>query len=483
VLALRSSAGAALVAYALNLLLIPFVLHRLGAPLYGAWATVASILAVGALADAGVRTEIIRRVAGAQGRGDREALASAVNAGTSLLLLLAVALLAVGLLAAPLVTVFAFPGGVTNTTRDELSLLVRCTVALLSVSIVVNGYFGVLRGIQRADVETVARMVAIPVGVAVTVGGLLAGWGLWSLFAGSAAQAAFQVIWQAVGLRRLLPGLGLRWQLASRATSVAFLTFSGMALLSQISDVIDSQWDKLVLSRFVGVSSVASFQIGTMLVLQAKVLAILPLGPLLVVVAELRTGDRVRMLRLFNLLTRATYTAIAVALGGVIAFGPAFINLWLGQQYSAAGDAARLFGVAMVVNAVGAPLAFRAFGEGLHRLAAWGSVTNIVVNGGVSFGLTATIGFRGALFGSIAGNVIGMLVFLALLRRHLSLTEALPWKAALIGIGATVAAVLLGVDRIAMWPVLVGAVTAFAIAVGAACCVAERLPVGAVLRR
>src|SRR5260221_80730 len=83
---------------------------------------------------------------------------------------------------------------------------------------------------------------------------------------------------------------------------------------------------------------------------------------------------------------------------------PAFVGLWVGGQYGMAGDAARLFGVAMVVNSCGAPLAYRAFGEGLHRLAAFSSVTNIVVNGAVSFALAATIGFRGALYGSIAGN-------------------------------------------------------------------------------
>jgi O-antigen/teichoic acid export membrane protein len=483
VLALRSSAGSALVAYALNLVVIPFVLHRLGAPLYGAWATIASLLAIGALADAGVRTELVRRVAEAQGSGDAKALASAVHVGTSLLALFGAMLLGAGLLAAPLVTSFAFPGGAAGTSADELTLLVRCTVALLAATIVVNGYFGVLRGIQRSDVEMVARTVALPLGTAVLVGGLFAGWGLWALFAGSAAQAAFQFAMQAIQVRRLLPGLGYRWSLTDRAASLAFLSFSGMALLSQVSDVIDSQWDKLVLSRFVGASSVASFQVGTVLVLQAKALAILPLGPLLVVIAELRSADRTRMLRLYALLARATYAAIAVVLGGVVVFAPAFVGLWLGSQYSAAGDAARLFGVAMVINACGAPLAFRAFGEGLHRIAAVGSVTNIVVNGAVSFALTATIGFRGALYGSIAGNVLGLVIFLLLLRRHLRIAEAFPWRAALIGIAATFFAVLVGVDHISSWPVLISAAAAFAGAVGLACCTAEGIPVRSVLRR
>jgi O-antigen/teichoic acid export membrane protein len=189
------------------------------------------------------------------------------------------------------------------------------------------------------------------------------------------------------------------------------------------------------------------------------------------------------MLRLYSLLGRAAFTAIAVVLGGVIAFGPAFVGLWVGGQYGMAGDAARLFGVAMVVNSCGAPLAYRAFGEGLHRLAALSSVTNIVVNGAVSFALAATIGFRGALYGSIAGNVLGIAVLLLLLRRHVRVTDAFPWKASLIGVAAVLVAIAAGADRIASWPVLIVAVGAFALAVGAACCAAERIPVRALLRR
>jgi O-antigen/teichoic acid export membrane protein len=220
-----------------------------------------------------------------------------------------------------------------------------------------------------------------------------------------------------------------------------------------------------------------------MLVLQAKALAILPLAPLLVVIAELRGSDRERMLRLSALMGRAAFTAIAVVLGGVIVFGPAFIGLWLGGQYGSAGDAARLFGVAMVVNACGAPLLFRAFGQGLHRIAAIGAVANILVNGAASFALTATIGFRGALYGSIAGNVLGLALPVALLRRHIRVAEAFPWRATLLGAGAVVVSVALGVDRIASWPVLVVSAVAFAVAVGSACCVAERIPVRSLLRR
>ena len=58
---------------------------------YGAWATMASILAVGALADAGVRTEIIRRVGAAKGEGESEArrFGESVRQGVTMFVVLA----------------------------------------------------------------------------------------------------------------------------------------------------------------------------------------------------------------------------------------------------------------------------------------------------------------------------------------------------------------------------------------------------------
>ena len=53
--------------------------------------------------------------------------------------------------------------------------------------------------------------------------------------------------------------------------------------------MVDGQWDKLVLSRYAGPDAVASFQVGTLLVMQAKMLAILPLTPILAAVADSET--------------------------------------------------------------------------------------------------------------------------------------------------------------------------------------------------
>ena len=484
IMTIRSAGLTTLVQYAATLLLAPIVFDGASVATFGAWATIASILAVGALADAGLRLEISRRVAHAAGEGDEEAIRRSVHEGTTLLTVVALVTAVGGGLASPLIRAFAFPEGMPGLSNPEADLLLRATFLLLACSLLADGYFAVLRGLQRADVETNSRLVGVVVGTITAIVGIELGWSLWALFAGAAAQDITAIALQAVGTRRVVPELRFRMAPIRGTAWRGLIALSGMALLSQISDVVDSQWDKVLLSRYVGSTAVAGFQVGTSLALQAKALAILPAAPLLVAIAELRNRDPERSHHVLTVLSASTFAIGAVALSGLVVFAPPFLRLWLGQELPSAVTSARLFAVAVGLNLLAAPLAYRALGEMRHRLTAIASLANIGVNAVLSYVLTVTIGLRGPLYGSIAGNAIGTALFFLLMRRALGAEWRWPsWRAPLLAVVAAGAGVALGLDEIASWPWLVLAATAFTAVVGTAACLCERVPVRELIRR
>lgn len=483
-LALRSAARASVVGYVVNLALLPFVVGRLGPELYGAWITASALLIVGGLADAGIRVEIVRRVGAAQGAGDRDDLVRSVHQGVTLLAAVAGVFLVAGLLGSPAIRALAFPAGVPGMSPTELEWLIRATFGVLAFSLVAKGYCGALHGLQRSDVEMTAQAVAVPLGAAFTVAGILAGWGIWAMLAGALGELLVLIGWQILRLRQLLPALRPRLVRMSGPAIRAYLALSGLVLIGQLSDVVDSQWDKLVLSHFVGPAAVASFQVGTSLVHQAKALVVVPLAPLLVVIAELRHSDEARMEGYFKLLAKVGMVLAATVLGGVYVFAPSFVALWLGPEMAPAGGAARLFAIASLFGAVMAPLAFRALGEGRHRLVAVSAIVNIVINGTSSFFCTAWFGFNGPLYGSIAGNVVGTGVFLVLLRRRLGRERTLtPLRALSVGLGAAAIAVVFGLDQASTWPALAMGAFLWTVAVGGVGILVERVPVIELVRK
>ena len=483
-LGFRSAAGATAVAYAVNLAVLPFVLHRVGPHVYGAWATIASLLAIGGLADAGVRLEIVRRVAKARGAEDDDALVAAVHEGVTVLVLLASLVLVAGLTGAAFIRAFAFPDGVAGYTAPALDGLVRSVFALVAASLVLNGYFGVLRGVQRADVEATAQVVAVVVAAAVTVVGIARGFGLWALLAGSLAQLSVVSAWKWVGTRRLIPNLRPRLLTLGRVRVRSYLALSGLVLVAQVADVVDFQWDKLVLSHFVGSAVVASYHVGTGLVLQAKALAMLPMAPLVVAVAELSQRDAARLHALSAELVRAGMVLGSVVLGGLYAFAPAFFHLWLGPDVPRAGGVARLYVIAAAVYLLSTPLACRALGEGWYRLVAAGAVVNMAVNGALSLGLTVVVGLNGPLYGSIAGAVANAVVLHAAVRGRCGGGWNLPpLRAAGLAAAVTAVAVALGLDQARSWGTLGLAAASYAVVVGALCLAAEALHVTSLLSR
>ena len=481
---LRSAGLSTAIQYLSYLAVAPVVFATAGEATFGAWATVSSILAIGALADAGLRLELARRVADAAGAGDQERLRRTVHEGTTVLAWVGLVVLVVGCVAAPLIRAFAFPQGLVGLSSTEADLLLRATFVLLAVSLLTDGYFAVLRGIQRADVETNSRSIGLVVGAVVSIAGLELGWGIWALLAGAAAMDVVCIAVQAWGARRLVPEVPFRIVSLRDSAWRHLLGFSSLALLSQLSDVVDSQWDKIMLSRYVGSSAVAGFQIGTTVVLQGKALALLPVAPLLVAIAELRGQDRARITGLVRMLSSATFAMAGLTLSGIVVFAPAFFRVWLGEDVPEAVTSARLFTIAIALNLLAAPLAYRALAEGKHRLTAISATTNIAVNLVASFVLTLAIGFKGPLYGSIAGNAVGTVVLVLLMRRAVEMRELLAsWRAVVVGLAAVGLGVLAGAESIESWLGLGLAVVAFVAVFGPVLCWVEHVPVRELLRR
>ncbi len=453
-LTLRSGAVGAVATGLSTLLLTPYILRTIGSTGFAVWAVISSIIAIAGLADAGIRTEMMRRVGAAYGRGDLAALRSAVHEAVSLLTILAAALVAVGVVAAPYVRSAVFPY-VHGADVGEIDALIRCTVVLVGVSLVVGGYLSALRGLQRSDVELLGRFLAVVISASLTVIAIHAGLGLWSLFIAAAAQIVTVWVLQWWALRSLVPSL--RFRVRFPIAGFGYVALSGLILLSQVSDVVDFQWDKLVLSRLVGTQAVTAYVTGTMFVLQARTLALLPLMPLLVAIAELGTKQRNRAAQLYDLLARSSLIAGAAILSAFVVFAPALVRAWIGPDYPGAVLVMRLFAIAMFVNMLAAPWNSIAVGNGRHRMAASSAVVNMTVNGVASILLTLRFGLLGSLLGSILGNGCGVLAFVVLLRRAGRWEWCVAPMRAIVVVGAgTALAVLLDLPRFAAsWPGLI----------------------------
>lgn len=405
-----------LVTTVLALASVPILVHRLGTAAYGVWVVVTALLALGTLADVGVRTEVTRRVAAHWGDGDRRAAARAGREGATILLVAGMVAAGLGSLLAPVVTHIVFTRPAHGVSDGQTVVLVRMIAVLVGARLVGDGFFSVLRGMQRTDLEALCRTLGEAAGSVVAIVWVLDGGGLWAMATALAVQIGVDYGGRWFALRRVLPEI--RPVPALPQAVRPWLLVGGLLVLSQVSDVVDTQWDKLVLAHYVGSVASAAYAIGTTLAGQAKVLAVVVLGPMVAAAAELHRSRPSELRAVYDRLGSASLAVAGVALGGVLVFGPPLVHLWLGGAHLAlAGRAAQLSAVALWLNLAAAPLAMLLIGSGRPLLPAACAGANIAVNGVVSLTATRAIGFDGALFGSIAGNATGLMVLVFAARR------------------------------------------------------------------
>jgi len=406
---LGSNAASQLVSALANLLVLPRVLHGIGVRQYGEWATLAALVAIGQLAQTGAGTEIARRVAAAQGQRDGAALRDAVRQGVTVLAGIAALIEAVTIVFAHPVVVLIFstvPAG----QLDQLSLLLIGVITVFSVGLVGNGYFSVLSGLQRSDYSSWSGVVSLVVGAGVTLGGIAAGWGLWSLLASAGVQLLVSWAGPVAGVRRVVPGLGFRLVRVSKAVVVGFVGLPAMLVIASASDLFDSQVDKLVLAHTVGPRASAMFQIGVGLEQMLRSVALIPLAVMLAGTAELYRTDPRRLRRLELLSSSTTQALAAVGAGGVVIFASQFIQLWLGHGYGDAALAARALALSALLNMWSAPWTYYAVGRRRYHYVLIAASATLAVNALCTVFLTTRIGLAGALIGSVAGSAAGTTV-------------------------------------------------------------------------
>lgn len=184
--------------------LVPFVLHRVGAGLYGFWLASGEILSYAAMADLGILGIVPWLVAQADGRGDREEIRRILTAGFSAALIVSV------LYTGIVLTLWLLLPGVLHLSpsdRDAVAgplAFIACVTAVVLPLRVVNAALG---GLQ--DVRFMGTLAASTwaLDVVITVVMLLQGHKLWALAVGASVPPFLAVIVATIRLRRIAPDL------------------------------------------------------------------------------------------------------------------------------------------------------------------------------------------------------------------------------------------------------------------------------------
>ena len=314
-----------------GIVMVPFVLDRIGPTLYGYWLASGEVLAYAAMADLGILGVMPWMIAQADGRKDRDAIRQLLSTGFVAALIVSGLYLGLVLVLwniAP--TVLRLQPLERDLIAGPLALIAGVTVVVLPMRVA----YSALIGLQDVRYCGIMTTVSWAIDAALTIILLLNGFGLWSLAIGASVPSALSAAAAVVRLRILAPDLLQSWPRPSRQAITTLFKEGGGGWLAAWGWRLASATDAIVLASLGHPASITVLAMTTKLGQMLTNMAWVPGDSGLVGLAQLAgEGNTARLRAAVSALSRVYLTLATVAACVVLAANPAFVKGWVGIEF------------------------------------------------------------------------------------------------------------------------------------------------------
>jgi len=348
----------------------PVYLHFLGYEKYGVWLVLATVLNCGAyFGNLGVSAAITKFVAEGYGRGDVEFIEKHLsNAFIILFVVGLVSLAVIGLFSHQIVDLFRLTDD-NRTVGLQLLPYVGALTLYLLMTHVLNA---AMTGLGRLDISNYIQSAARVLGVLVTATLLAVGLGVASLVVGCFVTYLAIHLATVVFIGRMMSIRLFRLDRLSLGCIGVLLKFGGQFMSGQLFQILIHPFNKLMLSRYVGVASVPFYEIAYNCAMMLRLFIETGLRALTPEISRLSANRTIEVTERIKLLNRKAM--ILVLLGALpvyiiaIAMAPVFLTAWLRGSYDELiAPAFRVMAIGSFLSLLGVPADNTVLGLGAVR--------------------------------------------------------------------------------------------------------------------
>jgi O-antigen/teichoic acid export membrane protein len=313
-----------------GLVLVPFILARVGTEAYAFWLGYGELVAYSAMVDLGVLGVLPWLIAGHDGEGDRGAMREMV---TATFVLATAAALAFCLVCAGLLAMASELTGASPAQREAVLGPILFLAVGMALAYPVRTFHAVLVGLQDVHFTGIVGVLQVVASPILIVSLLLGGFGLYALAAAAVLPSLAGAVASVFRLRRVAPELLSGWRRPSGALLRRILAQGLGAFTGALG------WRMVAASNTIILLSTAGPTPAVVYALTAKV------GDLLmqlswqlpdsagVGLAQLQgEGKRERLREVVLAMVRLTLLGAGAVACAVLAFNPGFVALWTGPD-------------------------------------------------------------------------------------------------------------------------------------------------------
>ncbi len=390
-------------------LLVPLVVGYVGLQIFGLWSLMMALTGYLGLVDLGLGTSFVKYIAEYASQGDHGTVGKVVQHGFVFYMLAAFLMVVVGWVAFPfLFSALRIPSDQYDLAKDMFFLSLLAFGATSVVTVVGS----VLVGTQRNDAYNVVLAASLVVKYIVIAVVLYLGFGILGLMVSDLLVTLILVAPLWLAIRRTYPQLAYARFSFDGTLMKKLMGFGAQLQISRLADIVQSQFDKLLLTRFIGLSAVSLYDFGSRPLNRLRALPLTGASALLPAVAALEAADNPE--RIQAAFHRATRYVILLALplfAYLSCFAGDLIAVWLGPGFDQSALTLRILTIGFYVNVIASPLSYVSQGKGEPKYQMKAMLIQVFLNVALSTGLILRYGYFGAVAGTATAMTIGTLIF------------------------------------------------------------------------
>lgn len=388
-------------------LLLPFLVRHLGDRLYGFWALAGTFVGYYGVLDFGLTATVCQYISGAIGKKDHEECNLVFNTALRIHSFLGGVLLFVSFVLAALAPL------ICHNPQDaslfwKVILLLGVTMAL---GFPLKTYAGLLLAELHFDLISWFSLLNTALRTIFIVWAVLAGHGLLGLACATlfaTLPSSLLTLWLT---HRKFPWIRIHAGPTNRKTTKSLFSYSAYISIADIADRLRFEVDPLVITAFVGLAAVTHYRIASVLADQFLRVMISTVGVFQPLLSQLHgANDAARIKRTFFLATKISVCIASFICFGLIAWGRPMILRWMGLHYMDAYGPLVVLALAMVVDLWQLPSVNFLYATFKHRFYAFSTLTEGLLNLGISLILVHRYGILGVALGTLVAAVIVRIV-------------------------------------------------------------------------
>lgn len=399
------------------LLLTPYIIHRIGAGLFGIWAVLYAIANLTSLADFGLVGTLSKHVAEYWANRDYVRLNRLISTGT--VLFCAIAILASTALALLQKPVFFALFSNSSAYGPQLIHAYYLLVPVVAFNILSFPFASVASGLQRMDITSVLSSANLSLAAILSFAFLHAGYGLTGLVAATLTGSILAFAANVLIVRRLVPALTVSVRNVTIGEMSTILAFGSQLYVVQMAGAIRNNLEKFLLARMTGALYAGWYEVASDISLKVRGVPGLLLGPLLSAASDLHARkDEARLSKLYQRAHKYLAMIGIPLVAWTIAIAPVFVLLWLGPAFSRVVLSIRVLVPVEFLGLATGPGLWILFGKGYVRPATMTAGAGLVINLVASSLLIWRFGFAGAFIGIAISNTFSSVWYFILFHRY-----------------------------------------------------------------